>query len=661
MDPCLRRDDLKETMRRSAPASCTTSTYHWYKLLYIALILVIAGCDTDATGGGDPDVDPAAPRAGAMASEAAWARDAVFYQIFPERFRNGDPSNDPTRASIEQSERAPASWAVSSWTGDWYARADWEKAIGEGFYDAVFHRRYGGDLQGVIDKLDYLKDLGVNALYFNPVFYARSLHKYDGSSFHHIDPYFGPDPDGDLALIAGENALDPAGWVWTAADRLFLTLLDEAHARGLRVVIDGVFNHTGRDFFAFKDLRANQQASPYAAWYVVTGWDDPDTPDDEFDYEGWWGYKALPVFADTEDGSDLSAGPRQYILDATARWMDPDGDGDPADGIDGWRLDVANEVPLGFWAAWNAHVRRLNTHAYTVTEIWEDAASFIAQGGFSATMNYHGFAFPVKGFLIDGTLAPSGFEALLASRRLAYPEPVRYRLQNLIDSHDTDRLASMIVNAGVYEAYLAPDRFDYDWGERVSIRQNDRYRVRAPDARERRIQRLTALFQMTYLGAPMIYYGTEAGMWGADDPDDRMPMVWPDLIYAAQAADPLGRPRTPEPVAFDSTLFAYYRRVIGLRNEHAALRRGAFETVATDDEHRTFTFRRALDGDTLTVVINRGEEPTRLSLPAAPADSLLAVVFATEDDEMVNLTADSLAVAVDVPALTGVVLRREEE
>src|SRR5690606_33264835 len=124
-----------------------------------------------------------------------WAADAVFYQLFPERFRNGDPSNDPTRASLEfPVERVPGSWAVTPWTSDWYARAGWETARGEDFYeDGVFDRRYGGDLQGVIDQLDYLDSLGVNALYFNPVFYARSLHKYDGNSFHHIDPYFGPD------------------------------------------------------------------------------------------------------------------------------------------------------------------------------------------------------------------------------------------------------------------------------------------------------------------------------------------------------------------------------------------------------------------------------------------------------------------------------------
>lgn len=196
----------------------------------------------------------AAPRDDAQhtTSVPAWAKDAVFYQIFPERFRNGDISNDPTRESLEFPDIVPDSWKITPWTSDWYARADWERKLGDNFYeDGVFHRRYGGDLQGVIDKLDYIADLGVNAIYFNPVFYARSLHKYDGNSFHHVDPYFGPDPTGDLALMQRESS-DPQSWQWTAADRLFLKLIRKAHSREIRIVIDGVFNHTGRDFSRLK-------------------------------------------------------------------------------------------------------------------------------------------------------------------------------------------------------------------------------------------------------------------------------------------------------------------------------------------------------------------------------------------------------------------------
>lgn len=586
-----------------------------------------------------------------------WAADAVFYQLFPERFRNGDPTNDPTRASLEfPIERVPESWAVTPWTSDWYARADWETARGDDFYDdGVFDRRYGGDLQGVIDRLDYLDSLGVNAIYFNPVFYARSLHKYDGNSFHHVDPYFGPDPDGDLALMAAETS-DPETWHWTAADRLFLDLIREAHARGIRVVIDGVFNHTGRDFFAFEDLRRNQAASPYADWYIVERWDDPATEEDEFEYKGWWGVHTLPEFADTPDGADLHPGPKAYVFDATARWMDPDGDGDPSDGIDGWRLDVANEVPIKFWTDWNAFLRQINPDVYTVTELWDEAEEFLRVGGFSATMNYHGFAYPVKGFLIDGTLAPSAFARMLDERRADYPEPVQFALQNLVDSHDTDRLASMIVNAPDGE-YVNAGRFDYDVGERVSPRNTDAYDVRAPNERERELQRLVALMQMTYAGAPMVYYGTEAGMWGADDPDDRKPMVWPDLEYDDECADPLGRDRACDRVAFDHELFGFYQDVIALRTGSPALRRGSFDVLLADDERDLFAFSRAVGGETMVVVMNRSDEAHGLRVEK-PAAGSYRLAFATTDGP-VRVQEDATGLILELPARTGIVLRAE--
>ncbi|MDX1546217.1 MAG: alpha-amylase family glycosyl hydrolase, partial [Rhodothermales bacterium] len=531
----------------------------------------------------------------------------------------------------------------------------WEEAASENFYDTVYHRRYGGDLQGVIDKLDYLKELGINTIYFNPVFYARSLHKYDGNSFHHIDPYFGPDPEGDLAIIAQETS-DPATWQWTAADRLFLRLVDEAHRRGLRVLIDGVWNHTGRDFFAFLDLYENQEASTYKDWYIVNRFDDPATEANEFDYEGWWGVESLPIFADTEDGEDLHPGPKQYVFDATARWMDPDGDGDPADGIDGWRLDVANEVPLGFWADWNAHVRALNPAAYTVTEIWHDAAAFLQEGGFSATMNYHGFAFPVKAFLIDRAVPPSRFGAMLDERRAQYPEAMQFVLQNLIDSHDTDRLASMILNRDPADG--AQEQFGYDRAVTPMHGQSPDYRVHAPGETDRHLQRLVALFQMTYLGAPMIYYGTEAGMWGADDPDDRKPMVWPDLTYADEAIDPMGRERPADPVAFDSSLYRFYRDVIALRNDHAALRHGAFDVLAADDEHDVFAFARTLGADALVVVLNRSEAAHSLRLPK-PAPGTYEPVFLSRDDAH-RVQQDAEGLILELPPLAGMVLRRTD-
>jgi glycosidase len=586
----------------------------------------------------------------------AWAVDAVYYQIFPERFRNGDHANDPTHASLEFPDLVPKSWTISPWTGDWYARAAWEREAGDNFFEnGVFNRRYGGDLQGVLDKLDYLERLGVTAIYFNPVFYGRSLHKYDGASMHHIDPYFGPDPAGDLKLIAAETS-DPKTWHWTAADKLFLKLLDEAHRRGIRIIIDGVFNHTGRDFFAFDDLRDKQADSAYTDWYIVAHFDDPDTTHNEFQYKGWWNVDTLPEFANNSAGDDLHPGPKQYVMDITARWMDPDGDGDPGDGIDGWRLDVAEEVPPKFWKQWNARVRRLNPEAYTVAEVWNDAREFLVGGGFSATMNYHAFAFPAKGFLVDGRMSAHDFGRELALRRAKYPPAMQFALQNLVDSHDTDRLASMIVNRPKEEPYLQPDRFDYDTSPRVSPRHNDKYSVRQPNEQERRLQRMVVLLQMTYLGAPMVYYGDEAGLWGGDDPCDRWPMLWDDLgPYEPQAADPLNRPRTPDEMSVDATLLAFYRNAIALRRDHPVLRRGSCATVHSDDNAQFYAFRRELDGKQMIVAFNRGEDQFKWTPGDAPE---LSLAFTTDPLATIEAAPDGQPVVV-LPGLSAVVLAVE--
>ena len=184
------------------------------------------------------------------------------------------------------------------------------------------------------------------------------------------------------------------------------------------MIIDGVFNHTGRDFFAFADLREQQAESPYRDWYIVQAFDDPATPQNEFRYKGWWGVDTLPEFADNDAGDDLHPGPKQYVFDSTTRWMDPNGDGDPSDGIDGWRLDVANEVPTGFWRDWHEHVREHQSGVlHRGRSLGRCAATFSRDGGFSATMNYYGFSFPVKGFLIDDVLTPS--DAVLQLDRAA--------------------------------------------------------------------------------------------------------------------------------------------------------------------------------------------------------------------------------------------------
>lgn len=584
-----------------------------------------------------------------------WPADAVWYQIFPERFRNGDPGNDPTRDMLEWPIKPSEKWRISSWTADWYQRDEWEKELGPDFYkDGALDRRYGGDLQGVLDKLDYLADLGINAIYFNPLFYSRSLHKYDGNTFHHIDPAFGPDVKGDLALMESEIGGDPATWKWTAADKLFLKLLAEAHRRGIRVILDGVFNHTGRDFFAFRDLQKNQERSRYRDWYIVESFDDPRTKRIEFDYHGWWGYKTLPVFASTEARNDIAPGAKAYIFAATKRWMDPDSDGNPADGIDGWRLDVAPERPAKFWADWNAHVRRLNPAAYTSCEIWSDASKLIADGGFSAAMNYHAFAIPVKGFLVDARITATQFARLLDERRAALPGRAVDAMQNLMDSHDTERLASMIVNVDLAN-YTDPQKIAYNtngiWGPPPP------YKIRRPDDRERAIQQLVVLFQMTWPGAPMIYYGDEAGMWGNNDPDDRMPMAWADMKFAPQAIDPRGGARKPDDAGFDAAVFKFYKSAVALRRGQAALRRGECKVAGAFDEAKTIAFTRAAGSDSLLVVLNRSEQAQAVRL-AVPAGSSTARVIFSTGSEAATVGRDSATgpLNVKLPPLTGIVI-----
>jgi glycosidase len=270
-------------------------------------------------------------------------------------------------------------------------------------------------------------------------------------------------------------------------------------------------------------------------------------------------------------------------------------------------------VPIQFWADWNQALREVNPDVYTITEIWHDASTFLSEGGFSATMNYYGFALPTKAYLIDGALSPSEFGDLLTGRLELYDESYHHSLQNCIESHDTDRLASMIVNRTT--DYRNPERFDYDeWGTN-SPRHSDTYQVRAPNTWERERLRLVALFQYTFVGAPMLYYGTEAGMWGADDPDDRKPMVWEDLDYEDEKTDPRGLERLPDPVSFDVELRAFYRDLGSLRREYESLRRGAFDVHESDDSDDSFSFIRSTETESLWILLNPSSKDALFTIP----------------------------------------------
>lgn len=596
-----------------------------------------------------------APALAEDADPRAWQAEAVWYQIFPERFRDGDPSNNPVRGSLGGKEWAPASWQPRAWTSDWYARDAWEQARGTDFYGTVGERRYGGDIQGIIDRLDYLRDLGINAIYLNPIFWSGSSHKYDTYSFHHVDPYFGPDPEGDLAVIATETE-DPATWHWTAADKLFLEMVAKAHKRGMRVILDGVFNHAGLGFFAFEDLRKNGRGSRFRDWFVVKEWDDPATPANEFAWGGWHGISQMPEFAEVwkDDRGDLVPGVKKYLMAITRRWMEPDGDA--SRGVDGWRLDVAWMVPAGFWQDWNKMVREINPAAFTITEIWHEAEKTTLGGDFDATMNYEGFAMPVKGWLFDTALKPSEFIAWLDRARSVWPEWNALRLQNLVDSHDTPRVGSAAADGRPGKSYIKRGEFDLAVGGSVSPRDNHDYRWQKPDERAWRLVRMAATLQMTYVGTPLIYYGSEAGMWGANDPDCRKPMVWDDLDYDPEFMGPDGKRTGPHGVKFDRNLHAFYKAAVAMRRRTPVLNTGAFQWLSHDDGANTLAFLRSGGGASVIVAFNRSEkqQAVRFAAPDGWPEADVQAGFVSDGGSAV-LRREGGELVVDLAPLTAAV------
>ena len=581
----------------------------------LILLLLATGC-----AGESPRKPPAA-----NLDVPAWAGDAIWYQVFVERFRNGDPSNDPIEHDIEgvTSERTPDGWRPTPWSQDWYRQEPWGSAAGKDFYGTVQFRRYGGDLQGVMDRLDYLQDLGVTALYLNPVNDAPSLHKYDARHYHHIDRNFGPDPRGDEARMAAEDPGDPATWGWTAADSLFLALVREVHRRGMRIIVDYSWNHTGITFWAWRDVLANQRESRFADWYQIERFDDPATPDtSEFRYRGWVGVPWLPEWkkvgrppGQTHGAieGNLVPGVRDLVFDVTRRWLDPNGDGDPSDGVDGFRLDVAEMVPLGFWRDYRRFVRSINPKAYLVGEVWweswpdrmYDPAPWLGGDVFDAVMNYRWYV-PTRSFFAGAppALAPSAYAASLDSLAIGIGPGHLRAMMNLTASHDTPRFSTSVYNRG---------RFKF----RNTPREDPNYRIDRPDERTRRTQQMILVQQFTYVGAPHVWNGDEVGMWGADDPDERKPMVWSDLRYDDETTHPLGRPRRRDKVAPDTALFRVYRELIALRRQHLRLFvDGSLNWLHTDDARGLLAYERVLGDQRAIVAFNVSDAPLEFSVAA---------------------------------------------
>ena len=568
-----------------------------------------------------------------------WAKGVVWYQVFPERFANGDTTNDPEPEKVFiNADSIPSGWEVTRWTSNWFSQSEWEKKLGGNFNSHLYERRYGGDIQGIIDHLDYLKDIDIGAIYLNPVFDAPSLHKYDGSTYHHIDTNFGPDPAGDDSLMKIETGDDPETWKWTEADKLFLKLIEEVHNRGMKIIIDGVFNHTGIQFWAFQDILKNGEKSKYKDWYRINSFDDPSTPKNEFSYKGWWGIKSLPELNRTKN--DLVRGPKQYIFHSTKRWMDPNNDGDPSDGIDGWRLDVAREVPLGFWKDWSKLVKSINKDAIIIGELWELSPDFVSEKGpFDALMNYN-FAFAVNDFFIakDSAVSTSAFKQKLKKVDDTYPKNNLYVLQNLIDSHDTDRLSSMIKN---------PDR-KFDRGANEG---NKNYNPGKPSEDDYNMQKLITAFQMTYRGAPMIYYGDEVGMWGADDPHDRKPMIWSNLKYDDEViskSSGFGTGYGDYKVEPNQDLYNWYKKLIAIRNNSTALKNGDQYFIKVDDDSKLFAFERNSEKENVIVVFNLEDDSKSINIPLRKKKIVFKELI-TDENGSAGGTENGAVLPVSIP------------
>jgi len=581
-----------------------------------------------------------------------WAKTVVWYQIFPERFRNGDPNNDPKLEDIQGSypHDQTSPWQIHPWISDWYELQPYEKRNGKSIWFNIQRRRYGGDLQGILDKLDYLSDLGIGALYLNPVFESPSSHKYDGATYHHIDPNFGPDPAGDRRLIAQEVPHDPSTWTWTAADKLMLKLIQEVHDRGMRIIFDGVFNHMGLNSWAFRDVVKNQEKSLYRDWFSIKSWDDP-VAGTQFNYKGWFGIRELPELKQDKNGT--VAGPKKYIFDITKRWMDPNGDGNPEDGIDGWRLDVAFCVAHPFWKDWHRHVKSINPEAYLTAEVIDPIKvlkPYLQGDEFDAVMNYN-FAFTCAEYFIaeKDRITTQKFDERLRELREAFHKPIAFVQQNLLDSHDSNRIGSHIVNRNLWNYR--------DWSNyhKISKGNNPAYDTRKPSADELQIQKLCAIFQMTYLGAPMIYYGDEVGMWGANDPCCRKPMVWDDLIYADEARLPDQTMRAaPDKVEVNRGLLDHYRKLIHIRNENESLQFGDYQTLLVDNANECYAFSRNYQSHSIIVLINNSKNPRSEKIPVSPRKRYVDLL----NEDRIYESQDATMI-VDFPPKWGCILRRQ--
>lgn len=455
----------------------------------------------------------------------AWVKDAIFYQIFPDRFAKSD-KNPARNLPFESWDSAPTHYGFK-----------------------------GGDLYGVIEKLDYLQALGINAIYFNPIFSSASNHRYHTFDYYNVDP-----------LLGGNDALRK--------------LLDEAHKRNMRVILDGVFNHASRGFWQFHHVLETGASSPYKDWFHFDEarlhgkkhWGAYPTHHEDhllkhedsltaIGYKAWWNLPALPKF------NTNTPAVREFLFDVAEFWI--------KFGIDGWRLDVPGEIDDDeFWREFRRRVRAINPDTYIVGEIWHEAQRWLQGDQFDAVMNYLFTAVSMNYFAgshlnMDVITQAGGFKDRVRPMNAPefanevdrilnlYPSEITFAQLNLLDSHDMPRFLSCVN------------------GDKNSLK-------------------LAWLFMLTLPGAPCIYYGDEIGVDGGHDPDCRKSFPWDESRW-------------------DKDLLEYVKACIAMRKEHEALRHGEYKRLYADGD--VMAFAREHNGEKVITIFNVANEERSIELP----------------------------------------------
>ena len=517
-----------------------------------------------------------------------WAKGAVMYQIFTDRFYNGDKSND-----VETNEYY--------YIGDYSRRVtNWDK------YPANMGVRefYGGDLQGVMDKLDYLQDLGVEVVYFNPLFVSPSNHKYDIQDYDYIDPHYGKIvDDGGEVLPNGVTDNSQATKYkkrttglknLEASNELFIKLVEELHRRGMKVILDGVFNHCGsfnkwmdreRIYEGEEDYEPGAYVSadsPYRSYFRFFK-EGPENWPYNGNYDGWWGHDTLPKL-NYEDSVKLE----NYILYIGRKWVSP-----PYN-VDGWRLDVAadlgrsNEYNHEFWQKFRRAVKDANPNALILAEHYGDPRDWLKGDEWDTVMNYDAFMEPVTWFL-------TGMEKHSDEAR----EALLGNIDNFIGS-----MAHHMSNMLTPSLQVAMNELSNHDHSRFLTRTNHmvgRVEHLGPEAANeyvnKAVMREAVVMQMTWVGAPTVYYGDEAGVCGFTDPDNRRTYPWGHE---------------------DQELIAFHKEAIRIHKEHPALKTGSLKILG--GEENILSYARFKGHDRIIVVINNRSERAEVKVPVWEAE-----------------------------------------